>query len=147
MAVSQLNGRRSLATLLRELAEESVELMRSEVRLARVEAAEGVEAIARGTALVAGAAVLLLLGALAALTGVILLIGDQWLPRDRYWLAALIVTLVTGAITAWFVKQGLAQLSPRQLVPEETLSTIRETKHELVAAVRRGDDAREEWHG
>ena len=147
MAVSQLNGRRSLATLLRELAEESVELMRSEVRLARVEAADGVKAIARGTALVAGAAVLFLLGGLAALTGVILLIGDQWLPRDRFWLAALIVTLVTGALTAWFVKQGLAQLSPRQLMPDETLSTIRETKHELVAAVRRGDDAREEWHG
>ena len=147
MAVSQLNGRRSLATLVRELAEESVELMRSEVRLARVEAADGAKAIARGTALVAGAAVLLLLGSLAALTGVILLIGDQWLPRDRYWLAALIVTLITGAITAWFVKQGLAQLSPRQLVPDETLSTIRETKHELVAAVRRGGDAREEWHG
>ena len=147
MAVAQLNGRRSLATLVRELAEESVELMRSEVRLARVEAADGAQAIARGTALVAGAAVLLLLGSLAALTGVILLIGDQWLPRDRYWLAALIVTLITGAITAWFVKQGLAQLSPRQLVPDETLSTIRETKHELVAAVRRGGDAREEWHG
>jgi uncharacterized membrane protein YqjE len=147
MAVSQLNGRRSLATLVRELAEESVELMRSEVRLARVEAADGAKAIARGTALVAGGAVLLLLGGLAVLTGVILLIGDQWLPRDRYWLAALIVTLVTGAITAWFMKQGLAQLSPRQLVPDETLSTIRETKHELVAAVRRGDDAREEWHG
>lgn len=137
MAVAQLNGRRSLATLVRELAEESVELVRSEVRLARVEAAEAMEAIGRGAAFVAGAAVLFLLGGLATLTGLILLIGDQWLPRDRYWLGALIVTLITGAVAAWFVKQGLAQLSPRQLMPDETLSTIRETKDELVAAVRR----------
>jgi uncharacterized membrane protein YqjE len=137
MAVAQLNGRRSLATLVRELAEESVELMRSEVRLARVEAAEAMEAIGRGSAFVAGAAVLFLLGGLATLTGVMLLIGDQWLPSDRYWLGALIVMLITGAIAAWFVKQGLAQLSPKQLVPGETLSTIRETKDELVAAVRR----------
>ena len=137
MAVVESNGRRSFGTLLRELAEESVGLVRNEIRLARVEAAEAFQAIGRGSALVASAAVLLLLGVFAVLAGLILLIGDQWLPRDQYWLAALIVAVITGGIAVWFAKQGLTLLSPKQLTPEETVTTIKETKDELVAAVRR----------
>ena len=38
------------------------------------------------------------LGTLAAFTGLILLIGDQWLPRDLYWLGALLVALIVW----WF---------------------------------------------
>ena len=97
----------------------------------------GSSASGLGSAMVASAAVLGLLGGLAVLAGVILLIGDQWLPRDLYWLAALIVALITGGIAAWFAKQGMAHLSPADLAPEETVTSIRETKDELVAAVRR----------
>jgi len=137
MAVVESNGRHSFGTLLRDLAEESVGLVRNEIKLARVEAAEGLRAIGRGSALVASAAVLLLLGVFALLAGLILLIGDQWLPRDQYWLAALIVAVITGGIAVWFAKQGLTLLSPKRLAPEETVATIKETKDELVAAVKR----------
>jgi uncharacterized membrane protein YqjE len=137
MAVVESNGRRSFGTLLRDLAEESVGLVRNEIKLARVEAAEAFRAIGRGSALVASAAVLLLLGVLALLAGLILLIGDQWLPRDQYWLAALIVAVIAGGVAVWFAKQGLTLLSPKQLAPEETVTTIKETKDELVAAVKR----------
>lgn len=136
MAVAQQNGRRSLGTLVRDLAEESVGLVRSEVRLARVETVEALAGMGRGSAFVAAAAVLMLLGGFATLAGVILLIGDQWLPRDLYWLGALLVALITGAVAAWFLRQGLAQLSPKQLVPDETVTTLKETKNELVAAIR-----------
>lgn len=132
----QQDGRRSLGTLLRNLAEEGAELVRSEIRLARVETAEALTGISRGSAMVAVAAVLALLGGLAVVTGVILVIGDQWLPRDLYWLGALLVVVITGAIAAWFARQGLALLAPAQLAPHETVTTIRETKNELVAAVR-----------
>src|SRR3954466_4292989 len=131
------NGRRSVGALLRDLAEGGVGLVRNEVRLARVETAEALKAIGRGSALVATAAVLALLGGLAFLAGVILLAGDQWLPRDLYWLAALIVVLITGAIAIWFARQGMALLTPTQLAPVETVTTIRETKEKLAAAVKR----------
>ena len=136
MAVVTQNGRPPLGVLLRELAEGSVGLVRTEVRLARLETVEAVDGISRGSALVAGAAVLALLGALAVLCGAILLIGDQWLPRDLYWLAALVVALIAGGIAAWFVRQGLTLLSPASLMPDETVTTLTETKNELVAAVR-----------
>jgi uncharacterized membrane protein YqjE len=130
------NGRRSVGALLRDLAEGGVALVRNEIRLARVETVDALNGIARGSALVATAAVMGLLGGLALLAGVILLIGDQWLPRDLYWLAALIVAVLTGVIAAWMAKSGLALLTPAELAPEETVMTIRETKDELVAAVR-----------
>jgi len=130
------NGRRSVGALLRDLAEGGVALVRNEIRLARIETVDAMNGIGRGSALVATAAVLALLGGLALLAGLILLIGDQWLPRDLYWLGALIVVLITGAITGWFAKRGLALLAPSQLAPDETVTTLRETKDELVAAVR-----------
>jgi uncharacterized membrane protein YqjE len=135
VAVRQ-NGRRSVGALLRDLAEGGVGLVRSEARLARVETVEALNGIGRGSALVATASVLALLGGLALVAGVILLVGDQWLPRDLYWLAALIVVLLTGGIAGWFTKRGLALLTPTQLGPTETVATIRESKEELVAAVR-----------
>jgi uncharacterized membrane protein YqjE len=131
------NGRRSVGSLLRDLAEGGVGLVRSEVRLARVETVEALNAIGRGSAFVAMAAVLALLGGLALLSGLILLVGDQWLPRDLYWLAALIVVVITGAIAVWFARRGMALLTPERLAPVETVATIRETKEELVAAARR----------
>src|SRR6184192_416233 len=118
----QRNGRRSVAALFRDLAEESVGLVRSEIRLARVETVEALNAIGVGSAMLASAAVLGLLGGLALLAGVILLIGDQWLPRDLYWLAALIVGVITGGIATWFGRRGLALLLPAQLAPDETVT-------------------------
>ena len=130
------NGRRSVGALFRDLAEGGVGLVRSEIRLARVETVEALNAIGVGSAMMASAAVLALLGGLALLAGLILLIGDQWLPRDLYWLAALLVAVISGGIAAWFARRGLAQLSPAQLAPDETVTSIRETKEELVAAVK-----------
>src|SRR5690242_11237250 len=130
------NGRRSVGALLRDLAEGGAGLVRNEIRLARVETVEALNGIGRGSALVAASAVLAMLGGLAFLAGLILLIGDQWLPRDLYWLAALIVVLITGALAGWFAKKGLALLSPAELAPRETVTTIRETTTELADAVR-----------
>src|ERR1051326_4644934 len=130
------NGRRSVGALLRDLAEGGVDLVRNDIRLARIETVEALNGIGRGSAIVATASVLALLGGLALLAGLILLIGDQWLPRDLYWLGALIVVVITGALAGWFAKRGLALLAPSQLAPDETVTTLRETKDELVAAVR-----------
>src|SRR5256885_9720037 len=113
----QRNGRRSVGALFRDLAEESVGLVRSEIRLARVETVEALNAIGLGSAMVAAAAVLGLLGGLALLAGVILLIGDQWLPRDLYWLAALIVPVINGGIAGRLSKQGTSLPSPGHIAP------------------------------
>ena len=130
MTSGRLDGQRSMGSLLRDLAEGSASLVKNEVRLARVEVTTMLRAVGTGTAEIAVGGVLALLGTLAFFTGLVLLPGDQWM-RDQYWLAALIVTLVAGAVAAWFAKQGLALLSPRQLAPDETIASLKEDKEWL----------------
>ena len=122
---------RSLGELLRDLAHGSADLLRHEVRLARIELTAVASNVGRGTAFVALGGVLLLLGSLSLASGFVLLAGDQWLPRDRYWLAALVIMVITGAIAAWLVRRGVTQLSPAQLMPDQTVQTLREDKEWL----------------
>jgi VIT1/CCC1 family predicted Fe2+/Mn2+ transporter len=124
------DGRRGLGDLLRDLANGSTQLIRQEVRLARLEVRQLVAHMGTGTAEVAAGGVLLLIGVMALLTGIILLVGDAWL-RDRYWLAALIVTVVLGIIAAWLAGRGVALLSPAKLTPDQTVETLREDKEWL----------------
>src|SRR3954469_8411814 len=128
MALDGYDDRRSIGTLLRELAEGSTTLVRDEVKLAKIELGRAVAGVGKGTALVATGAVLALLGTLALLTGLVLLIGDQWLPADLYWVAALLVLVITGALAAWFAKRGMALLAPSRLAPTETVTTLQEDK-------------------
>jgi len=130
MAVEADGGQRSVGTLLRDLAEGSASLVKNEVRLARLEFTEIAESLGKGTASVAVGGVFALIGGFALLTGLILLAGDQWL-RDQYWLAALIVTAIAGGVAAWLAKRGLTLLSPQQLAPTETVTTLKEDKEWL----------------
>jgi hypothetical protein len=130
MAANLTDGRRGLGALLRDLADGSAQLVRQEIRLAKLELAATLRGTGIGTAEVAVGGVLALLGVMALLTGIILLIGNEWL-RDRYWLAALIVTVVLGVVAAWMMKRGSALLSPARLAPDETVETLKEDKEWL----------------
>ena len=131
MAVQQLDGgRQGVGALLRELADSGAHLVRQEAKLAQLEIGRMVRAVGAGTAQVAMGGVLIFLGLLALFTGIIFLAGDQWL-RDRYWLAALIVTVILGAVAAWLAKRGSALLNPRHLAPDQTVETLQEDKEWL----------------
>ena len=126
MDVRPGNGRMPpLGALLRDLAEGSASLIRQELRLVRLELTEMLRAMATGATLVVSGSVFALLGGLSLLTGLILLGADQWL-RDRYWLAALIVFAISGALALFFMSRGMALLSPKQLAPDQTVATLKE---------------------
>ncbi len=131
MAVDQNGGRPGLGTLVRDLADGSATLVRDEARLARIEVGSAVRGVATGAAFIATGAVLALLGGLSLIAGVILLIGDQWLPEDLYWVAALIVVVVSGGIALLFLRRGLSMLSPSALAPNQTVETLKEDKEWL----------------
>src|SRR3954471_8819377 len=98
MALDGRDSGRGIGALLRDLAEGSATLVRDEARLAKIEIGDAVAGIGRGTMLVAGGAMFALIGGLSLVAGLVLLVGDQWLPADRYWLAALIILLITGGL-------------------------------------------------
>jgi hypothetical protein len=100
--------------------------VRSEAKLAGLEISDTAASVARGTALIASGGVLLLLGTLAAFAGLILLIGDQWLPRDMYRLAALLVAAITAALAGLLAHRGRSALRPSALAPSETIETLKE---------------------
>ena len=129
---------RGLGDLLRDLANGGTELLRGEARLARLELTDIATSVARGTTLVALGGVLLLLGGLSLAAGLVLLAGDQWLPQDRYWLAALLVMIVTGAFAAWLAKRGQTLLSPAQLAPDQTVESLTEDKEWLKRQLKSG---------
>src|SRR3712207_2594768 len=141
MTAPGTDGRRSLGQLLKELADGGVALMRQEVALARVEITDAAKGVGLGTAMVAGGGVLALLGVLCLFAGIIMLAGDQWL-RDRYWLSALIVTVLAGAAAAFFLLRGKAALSPKVLAPEQTVATLKEDKEWLKRQLTSGATSR-----
>ncbi|MEO5817789.1 MAG: phage holin family protein [Gemmatimonadaceae bacterium] len=120
------DGPRGIGVLLRDLAEGSADLVRGEVRLARIEIGAVAGAAGRGTAYIATGGVLIVLGVLAAFTGLVLLIGDQWLPRDLYWLGALLFALIAGVVAGWLLMRGRKALSPSALAPHDTVATLKE---------------------
>jgi len=140
VATGRENGR-GIGVLLRDLADGGAALLRQELRLARVEMAAIANAVGKGTALTASGAVLTVLGAFALMTGLIMLAGDQWL-RDRYWLAALIGAVIAGGIAAWMARRGAAHLSPRRLLPDETVATLKEDKEWLKRQLKSGATSR-----
>lgn len=121
---------RGLGALIKDLADGGADLVRHEARLAKVEASDLLRHLGIGTAEVAVGGVLALLGGLAFIAGIVLLAGDQWL-RDRYWLAALVVTLLAAGVGAYLARRGLALLSPRRLAPDQTVATLKEDKEWL----------------
>jgi uncharacterized membrane protein YqjE len=129
--VSTPDRTRSFGALLRDLAHGGADLLRHEVKLARLELTDIATNVGRGAAFVALGGVLLLLGGLSLAVGIVLVAGDQWLPADRYWLAALVIMFITGALAFWLARRGQFQLSPSQLMPDQTVQTLREDKEWL----------------
>ena len=141
MAFDRHDGRRSVGALLRDLADGSSALVRQEIKLARLELQTLVRSITRGTAMVASGGVLALLGVLSFFTGLILLAGDQWL-RNQFWLAALIVAVLAGAVAAWLGRRAADLLSPESLVPDQTVATLKEDKEWLKQRLTSGATSR-----
>ncbi len=114
---------RSLGELFAELARETSTLVRQEVQLARDEVSQQVARVGRNIgALVAGGAVVYA-GLLAIIAAVILLLGDLGLS---WWLAALLVGVVVAGIGAALVARAITALKQTDLVPRQTVETLRE---------------------
>ena len=118
---------RPIGELVKELAGQTSTLVRQEIQLAQAEISTKGKLAGRGAGMLAGAAVAGLL-ALTALTAVLIAALDTAMPL---WLAALIVTVLWGAIGAVLAAAALAQVGRKALqsatppVPQ-TVETVKE---------------------
>ena len=114
---------RSLGELLKQLSQETTQLVHQELELAKAELQQKGKQAGAGAGMFGGAGALGL-AALGALTACFILALDLIMPA---WLAALIVAVVYGIIAFVLVKQGqnkMKQASPP--VPEQTIETVKE---------------------
>ncbi|HVD37797.1 MAG TPA: phage holin family protein [Solirubrobacterales bacterium] len=113
----------STGELVKELSEQTTTLVRKEIELAKAELSKKGKVAGEGAGMFGGAAVVGLL-ALGTLTTMILALLDKAMDL---WVAALIVTLVYGAIAAVLALTGKDRVKKGMPpAPEQTVETVKE---------------------
>ena len=113
----------STAELLRRLSEQTTELARKEIELAKLELQEKGRKAGIGAGLFGGAGALGFY-ALGAFTAFLILVLDTAMAA---WLAALIVTVMYGAIAGVLALQGKTKVQEATPpVPEQAVETTKE---------------------
>jgi Flp pilus assembly protein TadB len=114
---------RSTGELLKQLSEQTTQLVHQELELAKAELTQKGKQAGTGAGLFGGAGAFGL-AALGALTACFILALNAIMPA---WLAALIVAVVYGIIAYVLVKQGQARMKRAvPPVPTQTVETVKE---------------------
>ena len=113
----------STGELVKQLSEQTTTLVRKEIELAKAELSAKGKVAGEGAGMFGGAAVIGLL-ALGALTAVIIALLDKAMD---FWIAALIVAVVYGAIAAVLALTGRDRVKKGMPpAPEQTVETVKE---------------------
>lgn len=115
---------RSLGELFAELSHEMSTLVRQEVTLAKTELSQKAATAGRNVGALAVGGAVLYAGflALVAAAAVILALFLPW------WAAVLIVGVIVTAVGAALVMKGLSTLRQMEVIPQETVQTLKEDK-------------------
>jgi len=117
---------RSLGELLGDLTQDITKLVRQELSLARAEMMDKAGNIGKQLGLLAIGGALAYSGVLAIVAALVIVLATLGLP---YWASALIVGVVVAAIGGLIVKKGLDAIRGQDLVPRQTLETLKEIKN------------------
>jgi uncharacterized membrane protein YqjE len=112
----------SIGELLKELSQETSTLVRQELELAKAEMTEKGKQAGVGAGMVGGAGAAGLM-ALIALTLTLIFAMDTFM---KGWLAALIVTLVWGAVAGVLALQGRNRIKEATPPAPQTIETVKE---------------------
>ncbi|HEX6781867.1 MAG TPA: phage holin family protein [Solirubrobacterales bacterium] len=113
----------STGELVKQLSEQTTTLVRKEIELARAELSAKGKVAGEGAGMFGGAAVIGLL-ALGVLTAMIVALLDKAMD---FWVAALIVAVVYGAIAAVLAVSGRDRVKKGMPpAPEQTVETVKE---------------------
>lgn len=126
---------RSLATLLKELSQETSNLAQKEVSLARVEIMDKVSQVGSNIAALAIASAILLAGLIVLLDAAVLGLA-VFLPWDYDWVAPLIVGLVVLIIGYTMLQKSKSNLESTDLTPRRASESVRQDKEFIKEAVR-----------
>jgi|SRR5687768_16993020 len=124
---------RSLGQMFADLSQEARTLIHQELQLAKTELTEKASTMARGAAFVVGGGLLAYGGLLAIVAAIVLGLIASGLPA---WAGALLGGVVVAGTGYVLIRSGLAALRPEQLVPRETIETLKEDAQWLRSQTR-----------
>ena len=128
------NEHRPLTELVRELRDETTDLVRSEVKLAKIEISEKVSRIGRNSVYtmiggaIAQAALVVLMLAAAAGAYVALVEFADFSHETAGWLGPLAVGLLGAIIGYIFIHKGIHAITSESMIPERTVESLRDDK-------------------
>ena len=130
-AQSEFVRRRGVPTLLKDLKDETVNLIHYEVALAKLEMVEKAKIAGRNSVYVGIGGAILYTGILFILVSIGFLIYQGLVavgatPGVAGWASPLIVGVIGGIIGAAFLAKGIQTLKNEPLVPEKTFETLKE---------------------
>jgi uncharacterized membrane protein YqjE len=123
---------RSLGELFANLSRETTTLVRQEVELAKTEMTQKASRVLKNVGFLAIGGAVAYAGLLAIIAAVIILLAAI-LP---WWLSALLVGIVIAAIGGFLIWKGLDALKKEDLVPRETLESLKEDQEWAKEQVR-----------
>lgn len=115
---------RSLGDLFADLSRETRILLRQEMELAKTELSQKASKAGKASASLAIGGAVAYAGFLAIVAAIIIGLAAL-IPA---WLSALIVGLVVVGIGYFFIQKGLSDLKPEELVPRQTIESLKETQ-------------------
>jgi drug/metabolite transporter (DMT)-like permease len=131
---------RSLGQILRELRDETSDLLRKEVTLAKVEMSEKASRAGASLGSMAVGGAVAFAGALALLAAVIFgltsLLEKFMSPGVATWLAPLLVGLVLAFVGYGMIQKALAALKHESITPTQTTESLKENKEWLKARMQ-----------
>jgi len=113
---------RSLGELFGDLARDVSTLVRQEAQLAKTEMSQKLSRVGKDVGFLAAGGAVLYAGLLAIIAAVILMLANVM----SAWIAALLVGIVVAAGGGFLVFKGLENLKREDLVPHQTLETLKE---------------------
>jgi MFS family permease len=137
---SRASGDAPTAELLRQLSDQMSTLMRQEIELAKAEVSEKGKRAGIGAGMFGGAGVVGLYTVGALIATIILALVKAGLDG---WLAALIVTVVLGAIAAVLALSGKKQIdAATPPAPERAIASVKQDTETIKTSAQAGRNAR-----
>jgi putative Mn2+ efflux pump MntP len=131
---------RSLGQILRELRDETSDLLRKEVTLAKVEMSEKASRVGTNLGSVAVGGAVAFAGALALLAAVVFgltSILEQFMsPGVATWLAPLLVGIVLAFVGYGMIQKAVAALKHESITPTQTTESLKENTEWLKARMQ-----------
>ncbi len=114
---------RSLGDLFADLAQDTSTLVRQELHLAGHELTDRASRVGKDIGMLVAGGVILFAGLLALIATLVIILGEIGLD---WWLAALVVTVLVLGIGAALVARGRSDLKKADLMPRQTMETLKE---------------------